>query len=258
MTIEENIFKRSIVDFSKLPAYGFVKSADTYVYTQTFMHGDFKAMINIDKQGNISGEVYETDSDDIYFPLRVESMAAGFVGEVRAEYEKILHEIKEHCCQNRYFISPQSNRLTQKIFSRFADEPTFPWDTFDGYGVFKNPQNNKWYALVMNIDRSKLDKQLSGEVEVVNLKVKPDKMADLLTQKGFYPAYHMNKKNWITIVLDDRVADKLLFALLQESHNFTLIHSRRNNEENVAWLVPANPKYFMWEHRFRLFYINAR
>lgn len=233
MTIEQNIFKRAKVDLTKLADYGFKKSADHWVYSKIFMDGNFKAVVKIDVAGNICGDVYDTDSDDIYFPLRVESMEAGFVGAVRFEYEKILQDIKEHCCRINYFIYPQANRLAQKIYEKYGDVPCFPWDKFAGYGVFKNPENNKWYALVMNIDFAKLDQNCCGETEAVNLKVNADKIPDLITHKGFYSAYHMNKKNWITIVLDDSITDDVLFELLDESHAFTLFKQTKQKSKGI-------------------------
>lgn len=220
MNIEEKIFNRSEINLSSLPAYGFVAINDDWQYTKTFMNDAFKAVITVNKAGHISGTVYETDSEDIYLPLRIESMNAGFAGEVRSTYENILNDIKAHCCQNNYFITDQANRITYLIYQQYKDSPVFPWKTFPGYGVFKN-FNNKWYALIANLDKSKLDKKQSGETEILNIKLDEAKIPELLKQKGFYPAYHMNKKNWITIILDDTLPDNLIFELLKESYRIT-------------------------------------
>ena len=226
MTIEEKIFKRTIIDFGRLIKFGFAKSDDKWTYSKLFMDGDFKAVVNVTPQGNVFGTVIETATEDEFLPLRVENME-GFAGEVRTEYQKILEKIKANCCRINYFVHAQSNRLTQAIFEVYGDEPVFPWDNDDS-GVFKNPNNGKWYALIMSIDRSKLDKKLSGEVEVVNIKLDEAKIPELHKQNGFYPAYHMNKKNWITITLDDVVPDEVLFALVNESHAFTVGKHKRN------------------------------
>ena len=222
MSIEEKIFRRAVIDFDKLKDYGFEKYDTAWTYTKMFENGDFKAIINIDDKGKVSGNVYDTNSEEIYFPLRIESMEAGFAGKVRAEYGDILRDIKDKCSQGNYFVCPQSNRLAKQIYTRYGDMPIFPWETFSGHGVFKNPETKKWYALIMPINKNKLDKKLNGEFEVVNLKLKEDKVASLVKQKGFYPAYHMNKKSWITISLDDTISDDLLFSLVDESHSFTI------------------------------------
>lgn len=226
MTIEEKIFKRAVIDFDRLEKFGFIKSDDKWTYSELFMNGDFKALVNVTVKGNVSGMVYETATEDEFLPLRVENME-GFAGEVRAEYQKILENIKINCCRINYFSHPQANRLTRAIFETYGDEPAFPWEKFDGYGVFKNSDSEKWYALIMTIDRSKLDKKLSGKVEVVNIKADEAKIPELQKQSGFYPAYHMNKKNWLTIALDDTVPDEILLELVDESHAFTLGKNKR-------------------------------
>lgn len=225
MTIEEEIFKRTIIAFDRLEKFGFTKTAGNWTYSELFMDGDFKAVVNVTSKGNVSGTVIEIATEDEFLPLRVENME-GFAGKVRTEYQKILKDIKANCCRINYFASPQANRLTQIIYDNYGDNPVFPWDNDDA-GVFKNPDNGKWYALIMSIDRSKLNKKLSGEVEVVNIKLDEAKIPELHKQDGFYPAYHMNKKNWLTITLDDTVSDKVLLELINESHAFTLGKRRR-------------------------------
>ena len=226
MTIEENIFKRAEVNEKALAGYGFRQLKDIWTLEVPFMNGDFKAVVIVDGVGHISGNVVETATQDIFLPLRVESMD-GFAGEVRNAYMEILKDIKEKCCRENVFISSQANRFAEAIYKKYGDRPVFPWDDFSG-GVFKNPDNGKWYAIVMDINAQKVDKKLTGDVEVVNIKLDPKKIQDLHKEKGFYPAYHMNKKNWISILLNDTVPDPVLLRLLDESHAFTQSKHQHN------------------------------
>lgn len=74
----------------------------------------------------------------------------------------------------------------------------------------------------MNINRNKLDKAREDEeIEVINVKLKADKIATLLSKPGFYPAYHMSKKNWITISLDNTLKDEEIMNYIIESHQYT-------------------------------------
>ena len=43
-------------------------------------------------------------------------------------------------------------------------------------------------------------------------------VADLIDRVHFYPAYHMNKKHWLTIILDKEVDEPLVQKLLEESY----------------------------------------
>ena len=71
----------------------------------------------------------------------------------------------------------------------------------------------------MKIDWSKLDVKQEGKIEVLNLKL--DQVSQLLEEAPFYPAYHMNKKYWISIPLDERVEDNHLFELVAKSWALT-------------------------------------
>ncbi len=53
----------------------------------------------------------------------------------------------------------------------------------------------------------------------VNLK--HDQVADLLLQKGIYPAFHMNKRYWISLPLDDTLSDEQVLELFERSWDLT-------------------------------------
>ena len=93
----------------------------------------------------------------------------------------------------------------------------------------------KWYSIIMNISSDKLNKEI-GEVEIINLKLDENEITELLKEKGFYKAYHMNKKDWISIILNDTLEDKEIFSLIDESYEII--------NENEEWIIPANPKYY--------------
>ena len=68
-------------------------------------------------------------------------------------------------------------------------------------------------------DWSKFEKGRSGLIEVLN--VKSDRVAELIHQKGIYPAFHMNKKYWLSLPLDGTLSDQHLFDLLDTSFSLT-------------------------------------
>ena len=63
MNIENEVFKRTNVNFKKLEKYGFKKNKDNYVFEKQFLNNDFKAIITIDNKGIISGKVIEIKVD---------------------------------------------------------------------------------------------------------------------------------------------------------------------------------------------------
>ena len=95
------------------------------------------------------------------------------------------------------------------------------WTKFPGYEVLRHNRNKKWYALIANVSRNKIG--LSGEelIDILNVKCDPDMVAVLSSQKGIIPAYHMNKRHWITIILDGTVSDQEIYHLLDLSYEIT-------------------------------------
>ena len=222
MTIESEIFKRYSVDFKKLIKYGFKKDKDRYLFNKLFKNNEFRAEIIVLKSGETQGRVYETESDDEFLPLRIKGREGSFTGIIREEYKQILTDIRDNCFVKNYFIYPQSNRITNAIISKYGDSPAFMWEQFPGFGVFKNPTNNKWYGAIMNIDYSKLGKDSKKPVEIINLKLDKNEIQDLIKKDGFYPAWHMNKKSWITVALDETLSDEKILKLIEESHSYTV------------------------------------
>ena len=55
--------------------------------------------------------------------------------------------------------------------------------------------------------------------DVVNLKVNPTQMDKLLKMDGVFPSYHMSKKTWVSLVLDETLPDQTVFELLSESRS---------------------------------------
>lgn len=235
MNFEQDIFKRRVFDFVKLLEYGFKKLDHEYLFS-TLMMDSFKVEIRVSQEGMVKGKIYDLVLDDEYVNFRVENNVGEFVNRVRNEYQKILEDIALHCTISNDFIFVQSNRVAKWVFDLYGDKPEFAWEKSPGFGIFRNPINEKWYGLIMNIDKSKLDSDEDGEVEILNLKLNPLKIPELLKKDGFYSCYHMNKKNWVTITLDDTLSDEEIMEYVRESHQFT--------EVSRDWIVPANPKVF--------------
>ena len=182
MSIESEVFKKYVPNYNKLVKYGFKKSNNEYRFSKKFMNNTFRADIVINDNGEILGKVIEIELDEEYTNFRIEGSEGEFVGKVREEYKNIL------------------------------------WDRFPGYGVFRNKRSNKWFGIIMNIDRSKINSDESGEIEVLNVKLDDD-VQNYLGVKGIYPSYHLSKKSWITIILDDTLSDKKIMELVDLSYD---------------------------------------
>ena len=73
----------------------------------------------------------------------------------------------------------------------------------------------------MQVNKNKLDNKTNKEVEVLNVKLNPSEIEELLQREGYYKAYHMNGKYWISIALDDTLDDKEIINLIDKSFILT-------------------------------------
>ncbi len=85
---------------------------------------------------------------------------------------------------------------------------TFPFD--EETSVFKTSGNNKIFALTA----------LASSPLTVALKVDPEDSVALRAEfPQITPGYHLNKKHWITILIDGAVPDDLIEDLVRGSHD---------------------------------------
>ncbi len=217
MNIEKEIFQRTKLILNRLIEYGFIKDKNSYIYEKYFLDNEFKAIIIVDNNGTVTGKVYDLQSNEEYTNIRTK-MTGEFVSKVKDEYKNILIDIKNNCYEDKFFINDQANEITRYIKDKYSIDPEFLWKKYPFFGIFRNKNNNKWFALITNVDKSKIDEG-NGEVELLNIKLDSNKIKELLQNKGYYEAYHMNKKSWISIILNNTLKDKEIFELIDESYN---------------------------------------
>lgn len=98
-------------------------------------------------------------------------------------------------------------------------EPDYPW--YDWNAVLRHKDNRKWFGLVLEINGGKLGMDTEKMVDLLNIKCDPMLIGSLLLQRGFFPAYHMNKDNWVSILLDAPENDEKIKSLLDMSYEMT-------------------------------------
>ena len=111
--------------------------------------------------------------------------------------------------------------LFTHIASVYGAEPEYLWSSAPNYAVFRHGDNRKWFAIVMDVPAARLGLEGEGAVDIMNVKADPHDVAALTQADGILPAYHMNKRYWISIVLDGGIPDDMLLDLLEISHRLT-------------------------------------
>jgi len=104
---------------------------------------------------------------------------------------------------------------------KLGNEPEYLWDKYYSYFVLRHAGRRKWYALAGDVPREKLGLPGQGNLSILNVKCDSILLGSLLGTKGFLPAYHMNKTNWVTILLDGTVPRDQVIDLLTISYDLT-------------------------------------
>ena len=86
----------------------------------------------------------------------------------------------------------------------------------------------KWYGLVYGSLRDKIGLTGEGEVDVLNVKCDLILSGSLRMQPGFFPAYHMNKEKWISILLSEASEnDGMIKNLIDWSYQATAAKKKK-------------------------------
>lgn len=113
------------------------------------------------------------------------------------------------------------DQLAAHIAAQYGARGEHPWLRLPNYVVFRHPISGKWFGLLMDLPQSRLGLPGDKIVDVLNLKCDPVLIGSLRTEPGIYPAYHMSKATWISIVLDGSVPTDKLLWLLDMSYELT-------------------------------------
>ena len=93
----------------------------------------------------------------------------------------------------------------------YGTSPDYPFDEDFETAVLRHGDNRKWYAIVMRVSRRKFGMNSDEVVDVVNLKLPTEMFGSFGASDGVYPAYHMNKLHWISVLLPDAPEDVVAF-----------------------------------------------
>ena len=95
----------------------------------------------------------------------------------------------------------------------YGTSPDYPFEGDFETAVLRHADNRKWYALVMKVSRRKFGFESDEVIDVVNLKIPTEMFGSFGASEGVYPAYHMNKLHWVSVLLPDASDDVVQFLV---------------------------------------------
>ena len=199
----------------KLLQYGFKEEAEKLIYRKEILDNSFLIeIVYVDSQFLI--EVYDLEFDEIYSLFSVDSAVGETVQNIREHVEKLLSSILG--------LADESGKISSEIIdycnNKYGENHVNPFKKHPDIFAFVN-EKNKWYALFSGVDYNKLNKNtdITTKVKILNVKYPTDKILEIIDNKNIFPAYHMNKKHWISIVLDKNIKLETIKELIDISYS---------------------------------------
>ncbi len=214
----EDFFRFKTPDPQKCKLYGFREEGGLLRYDTEILDGQFLLAVEI-AGGEVTTSLTDTMTGEPYTLHLVEEAAGAFVGSVREAYSAKLAEISQRCCDFEIFRAPQTKRLIAHIGKVYGDAPEYLWEKFPDNAAVRRKDNQKWYAAILTAERKKLGVAGEGKAEILDVRMDPAELDLLADGKRYLRGYHMNKKHWVTVLLDDTLPDGEVFGLVEESYH---------------------------------------
>ena len=203
-------------NFSKeqLLQFGFEEEAEKLIYRKEILDSSFLIeIVFVDSQ--LLVEVYDLEFDEVYSLYSVDSAVGETVQNIREQVEELLSSLLG--------LADESGKIGSEVidyYYKYGGNHVNPFKKHPDILAFVN-EKNKWYALILEVKYNKLNKNtdITTKVKVLNLKYSTDKILDIIDNKNIFPAYHMNKKHWISIVLDKNIKLETIKELIDISYS---------------------------------------
>lgn len=213
----EDIFNRKKCNFKRISAYGFIIKDGKRIYETNIIDGTFKLFVLIAENGNVDTNLIEIENSEPYVLYKTNATGA-YVGKVRSAVEAVLIDIANNCYDTSVFKTNQAQMAIEYVRKKYGDEPEFLWTKSPNNAVLRRKDSRKWYAAILTASGRKIGLNTDKIVEIIDLRMKADDRDNILSREHYYPGWHMNKKSWYTLVLDDCVADEEIKLRIIESY----------------------------------------
>lgn len=107
------------------------------------------------------------------------------------------------------------------VKEKYGIEPDYPWARTPNYAVLRHKNNHKWFGAIVDITEDKLGLDGNKLIDALNVKCDPLLIGSLRSEQGIFPAYHMNKEHWITILLSSTISKEKVNGLIDLSYELT-------------------------------------
>jgi len=173
--------------------------------------------------------VLDTETSEIYTPLKLPGAHGAFVGKVKAEYENHLDTISLQCFCIDHFRSDTARRVIAHVKANYGDELEFLWPKSPKAAICRRKDTTKWYAVFANLPKTKVGLDGHDGIDIINLRTDPSVYEALVDGRRYLPPYHMGKmKSWFTICLDGSVPAEEIHERIAASYLLAVAGKKKN------------------------------
>ena len=216
--MENQIFKNKKFNFKKLKDFGFKQINNEYVYNTDLLDKQFSLNVVVSPQELLITKLTDKSTGELYTLHLLEGVSGAFVGKIKEEYNAILENICNKCCEKSIFKFEYTKNIIEFVRKEYGDELEFLWEKFLDNAIFRRKDTNKWYAAILTVTSDKLGLNGKDKIEIIDLRMNPEELQELVDNKKYFAGYHMNKKHWLTIILNGSVPIEEIFERIKVSY----------------------------------------
>ncbi len=232
--LTETLFNDRKANPEALLRYGFERVDGHYEYKTTLAKGQMLLKVTIEGNDIVRTDLFDNETGEKYMLHVLEGASGGFVGMLSEEYETVLRHIEAACFEKDLFQSEQARRLIAYVKEKHGDEPEYLWDKFPKYAVLRRRDSRKWYGILLTISADRLGFNSTEPIEILDLRIEPTELSELIDEEKYFFGYHMNKKHWLTICLNGSVPTDEIYRRLDRSYELATKHSSNHPMKHSA------------------------
>lgn len=230
--LSEKLGNRKIKE-AELLKYGFQRKGRNYFYRVQIGNNQFELQVALSKEKKYS-KLIELENQTEFVLVDIDSAQGEFIGKLKQEYDEMIEKIVSECTSRETFQSNQAKEIICYVSKKYHDELEYLWEKFDHNAIWRNQKNKKWYGILLTISEEKLGIKSDKEVEIIDLRFQKENIENIIDGKTIFPGYHMNKKSWITIKLDDSMETNRICDLIDNSYRLSIRNSCKTVRENLS------------------------
>ena len=196
----------------RLIDFGFQFEENILVFQKNILNDAFRMEIRL-VSTDFEIEVYDLDFNEVYSLFSVDSASGEIVTAIREEVKDVLEKIL--CLESIIYED-----VLRYVKERYNSTTVKPFKTNPDIKALVTAKN-KWYALFLDVEYNKLQKDslVDSKVKIVNLKHLSSEISTVIDNRNIFPSYHMNKNHWISVVLDNNIDIEYVKELIRLSYN---------------------------------------